>query len=372
MAKLIYLYTTGGADGANPNVLSSNYRQNTTTNKFALSTLTDGMCQLVSDLPLHSPHICRSDVFIDSAHSPGVLSLGKHCRVHVVPSIWYALPYLTPGDFLIVRGGFRNWLPFLRHVKAMRTNWILFYRANTPNGHWPFWDVTLNDLISAPSNGRSGLHVPFNKPVNESVFGYIDSPNQLPPTYDVMIGASHIHNKKGQYLTVQALRHYNANSKTPLRSVLTGGFVRSSNNQSILDAIADPAMNIYYPGAVSRQQLALLMNQTNIFAHGGTGGQNDRGALEASACGCQVVLANESSAAPFLRRGLPYTNDPCIIARRIQTAMTDPTPRAELARQYQLANGYHTVCLPQACHILDTLQPVNPNPSNLAVLEASW
>jgi glycosyltransferase involved in cell wall biosynthesis len=385
MPKLIYLYTTGGACGdpqtdtrlkyASNYIYStttkqtdtrlkyaSNYIYSTTTNRYATAATTDGMIKLFSELPFCSDHVDTTEVFIDSVHSPGLLELNERARIHVVPTIWLAMGYIEPGDFVIIRGGFRNWLPFIKDLHTRRANWIMFYRANTNHGHWPFWDVTLNDLIVEPVRCKSGLHVPFNKPVNPDIFGYIDSPNQLPRDIDVMIGASHIHNKKGQHRTIQTLREFKAMYGYALKAVLPGGFIRSSGNDEIRQAIDDPGMNIEFVNAVPRPRLALLMNRTKVFVHGGIGGQNDRGPLEARACGCYVLLANPASAAPFLRDRAFACYDPYKLAVEIhdKLQLAAEHGHCDIAEDYVLNHGLYSKSLPQMSQLINRLYSLYP------------
>jgi len=51
-----------------------------------------------------------------------------------------------------------------------------------------------------------------------------------------------------------------------------------------------PGLQIDMPGMVSRKDLAGIFRQSRLFLHLGTGGQGDRGPLEAMACGCQVLI----------------------------------------------------------------------------------
>ncbi len=353
--KLVYLYTTGGANGDLKSYNKNNYDYllNDTTNRYAKAALSDGMIKLFSELPCHNENIQCTEIFIDSVHSPGLIKINEHCRLYVIPSIWGVLEHLWPNSIIIVRGGFRNWLPLLKKLHNDRKHWMLYYRANTAHGHWPFWDITLNDLITKPCKGRTGIHIPFHKPVNESIFGYIDSPNQIPRDVDVMIGASHIHNKKGQYNTVKALEKFREIYGFSPKAVLPGGYIRSTNNQYIMDAVKNPELNIEWVGALPRPQLAHLMNRTKVFVHGGIGGQNDRGILEAACCGCEVVITNPKSVSPLISC-VVSSIDPEELAIKIEIARIVCNPK-HTAEQYLAVNGLYTNAIPHMSGVLDAL-----------------
>jgi len=269
-----------------------------------------------------------------------------------------ALNYINPGDILVVRGGFRAWYPLLDHIYRQRKNWILFYRANTNRHPWPFWDIILNDLIDEPRAIRGRLHYNFSKPVNESIFGIIDAPSTIPREYDVMIGASHIHRKKGQYITVKALQQYYHMFGIKPRAILPGGYMRCTENNTIKSIIRSGDVDITGPKNFTRQQLALQMNRTKLFVHPGYGGQNDRGILEAMCCGCLPLIFGQRHVSPIIwDHSVHIPQDPNNIAQTIHKAlsMVDDYDRTT----YQRINGLIEVCLPK---MVDLLQFISKHP----------
>jgi len=313
------------------------------------------MINMFSQIPNNSDHIDHTYIFIDSASDIGRLPINDHCNLFVVPHIALALNHIHPGDIVVVRGGFRNWLPTITQIHTARKNWMFFYRANTAHGHWPYWDIILNDLICQPSTTKHGVQVPFNKPVNESVFGYIDSPGQIPRDIDIMIGASHIHRKKGQCNTIRALEYFYTTRGYAPRSVLPGGFLRCAENSYIQSKIADSGLGIEYLGPLDRPKLAMLMNRTKLFIHAGPGGQNDRGTLEAMACGCNAIIVNPKSAAPFVSEQATIAiNSPESISNLIYSKLHNYSCNAsELSAAYQCCNGFYTVSIPQIVSLVE-------------------
>jgi len=358
MPNLIYLYTTGGANGGMnrlPSVCTVDYTSRSTNNRYAIAAQYDGMIKMFGEIPNHTSHIEHTYIFIDSVSDPGRLVINSHCDLFVVPHIALALNHIHPDDIVVVRGGFRNWIPTITQIHDARKNWILFYRANTAHGHWPYWDITLNDLIDKPTPIKHGIQVPFNKPVNESVFGYIDSPNVIHRDVDIMIGASHIHRKKGQCNVIKALEYFYATRGYAPKSILPGGFIRSIENSYIQSIINKPEINIVYAGPVKRPQLSMLMNHTKLFIHAGTGGQNDRSTLEAMACGCEVIITNPKSVAPFVRDNATIAvNSPEAISNIVYSKLSYySTNASELAANYKRCNGLYNVSIPQITGIVD-------------------
>lgn len=372
MPKLVYLYTTGGADGNLEIPYTDTYMHAPTTNRYAVAAETDGMVKLFSTIPMHHPNISFTHILIDSAYENGTNLLNNSCALSVVPSIRYALEIIKPGDTVVVRGGFRNWLPTLQILTTRNQNWVLFYRANTNHGHWPHWHITLDDLLSSPLLTRYGVRIPFNKPVNEDIFGYIDAESTIPDEYEFMIGASHIHRKKGQFLAIEALRAYlsmHGPDAMPA-SILTGGFIRDMHNQQIIQATRSPELRIHYAGSLDRRKLCLAMNRSKFFIHAGAGGQNDRGSLEAMACGCAVALANPKSAAPFLREygfTIPST-DPQRFAEYLDGLRQCQTFRRSISATYLACNGMRQKSIPQINALIDLLLQ-HPEPSTALIQE---
>jgi glycosyltransferase involved in cell wall biosynthesis len=294
--KLIYLYVTNGCceEGANikwdSTALSCNH--------FATSLQEEGPFCMLQKLATNFSFFSAFITVIDSMRGSGSYFPDTNSKVFVVPHIKEVLNIIRPEDILFVRGGFKQWFSTLDIIYKKRENWILFYRANTNREKWPFWDVILEDLTDTMAVKGGRLVYPFNKPVNDSLFGL---PKVIVPRkYDIMINASHIHVKKGQHLAVQAIELLNKKYNTNLTCVLPGRFIKSETNKIILDAINTGTVSIHLPGMIPRRNLNYLMNESKIFVHVGAGGQNDRGALEAMRCGLPLVIASPSRFSSFL------------------------------------------------------------------------
>lgn len=374
MPNLVYLYTSGGAPrcdmSAPVDICRSNITTDITNNRYALAAQSDGMIHMLKTIA-QTPNytfIDRFTALIDSTVSPGHLHLDSVSTIYVVRSMSWAMRFISPGDILIVRGGFKPWIPLLDYIHAKRENWILFYRANTNRHSWPYWDITLNDLIDTPKTIRGRLHYPFTKPVNEDIFGVIDAPNVLPREYDVMVGASHIHRRKGQYLTVKALqKHYHKYGTKP-RAIMPGGYMRCSTNQEIQTVIKSGDVDIDGPCPVSRQKLSLLMNRTKLFIHAGYGGQNDRGILESMSCGAVPLLFGQSHVSPDIwKSSVHISQDPDEIADTIHDSLRsyEYLHHPDL---YGKVNGLHEVAIPKMLRLLSFIEH-HPTPDRLAACE---
>ena len=358
MPNLVYLYTSGGAPKTDLNYLPAYDPTQPTNNRFALMAPSDGMVNMFRVMTEQN-HFDRLSVIIDSTISPGSASLGERSTIFTVPSMSLALGFIRPGDILIVRGGFRSWYPLLDYIYKRRENWILFYRANTNRHPWPFWDITLNDLISEPKAFRGRLHYNFSKPVNEDVFGIIDAPNVLPREYDVMVGASHIHRKKGQHITLQALQKYYELFNTKPKAILPGGYMRCLETRNIQSMLKSGTVDVHGPHNMTRAYLALQMNRTKLFVHPGYGGQNDRGILEAMCCGCLPLIFGQRHVSPVIwDHAIHIPQDPSNIASIINQSL-DYYPEYDKTT-YQRINGLHEVCIPK---MLDIVEFISNHPS---------
>jgi glycosyltransferase involved in cell wall biosynthesis len=188
-----------------------------------------------------------------------------------------------------------------------------------------------------------------------------------------MIGASHIHKKKGQIYTIRALKEFHNLYGWSPKSIIPGGFIRCIHNQEIKEATDNPKLNIYAAGALQRPELALAMNRSRFFIHAGPGGQNDRGTLEAMACGCSPIIANSKSAAPFLSQVVHTVDNvnPIHLARYLYEllSLSLPVPRAQVVNEYQRYNGCLVQSIPQLKHLLKFIS-ANPHPSHELAKEA--
>lgn len=363
MSKIVYLYTSGGAPKGDINYTPPWHHTRPTTNRFSTVAPSDGMVNMFRRLATDG-HVDALIVLVDSTISTGSIHLEGRSYIYTIPSMVYAKHFICPGDILIVRGGFKSWIPFLDYIHRKRENWILFYRANTSRHAWPFWDITLNDLIDSPKAVRGRLQYNFSKPVNEDIFGVIDAPNTLPKEYDVMVGASHIHIKKGQHLTIQALqRHYQLFGTKP-RAIMPGGYMRSWTTKTIKEIMRSGDIDLVGPVNLTRQRLALEMNRTKLFVHPGYGGQNDRGILEAMCCGCLPLIFGKSHVSPVIwDHAVHIPQDPSNIATIIHQAL-EQAPFYDKAT-YSKINGLNEVVLPKMFDLLSFIYN-HPKPDRAA------
>jgi hypothetical protein len=365
--KIIYLYTAGGAQKRDIDDLPSWDPDMQTKNRHALAAVSDGMVNMFKTLA-ECGYVESSTILIDSSVTPGRLKLGDRSTIYVIPSMNWAKTMISVGDIVVVRGGFKSWIPLLDYIYLKRQNWILFYRANTNRHGWPFWDITLNDLISSPVCVRGRLNFNFSKPVNEDIFGKIDAPGTIPKEYDIMIGASHIHRKKGQYLTVQALQQYYRLFGSKPKAILPGGYMRCSTNSIIHSLIQSGDVDVTGPIGMTRNRLALTMNRTKLFVHPGHGGQNDRGILEAMCCGCIPLLFGKLHVSPTIwDNSIHISQDPANIAQVMHMALTntgsmDP---GSWRKSYNSINGLWEVAIPKMRKLIGFIEK-NPIPDRRA------
>lgn len=140
-------------------------------NKFMETVKTDGVVKMLDYIA--SIHYLRHVyVLIDSKYGIGSYAFSDtslHTTIEVVPNMNTAVKDLIgKEDLVMVRGGFKAWIPVLEELRIM-PNYVLFYRANTGNNHWPYWDVILDDLMSTAITSKSRWYYPFVKPVNEDI-----------------------------------------------------------------------------------------------------------------------------------------------------------------------------------------------------------
>lgn len=228
---------------------------------------------------------------IESTRGTGRFNL-KGNLGFVVPHVSCIDELLRPGDVLFVRGGWRGWCSWLESRK--RKNWLLLYGANTGRERWTFWDVILNDLNIEAKKDRVGRYwFPFRKPIHADIFHPLD----LPIKYDFCIGASYIHDKKGQWRFVEVLKRWKGRKP---RCIMPGAPRRGAKTNPALEEAK--SLGVEVPGMLPRPELNKVLNSSKFFVHLGTSGQNDRGPLEALRCGCRIVLASPQYHSPHVVR----------------------------------------------------------------------
>lgn len=230
---------------------------------------------------------------IESSRNTGSFVLQGN-QGYVVPHISCIDPFLKKDDVLFVRGGFRGWHDWLKSKKGK--HWLLLYAANTGRERWPWWDVVLDDIRPEARKDEAGrIWWPFNKPINGDFFFLIPDAK---PSFDVCIGASYIHDKKGQWRAIRAINEYQKIYGRAPKCIMPGA-VRSSTETVKALQIAR-RLGIKEPGMVPRSDLNMILNTSKIFIHLGTSGQNDRGPLEALKCGCQLIIGSPKYHSPVV------------------------------------------------------------------------
>ena len=232
-------------------------------------------------------------VIIDSGQKLRPVNYMPGLVGHVVPGIENAP--VGEDDIIWVRGGWKSWFPYLERLH-MEGRKLLFYGANTGRERWPFWDVIFDDLAGKDYvDGTGRVHLDFRKPTNPEIF----HPMDIERKYDLCIGASHIHDKKGQWRGVQAVIAYQRIFGRKLKCVMPGSFRRGVKTNNIIADIKKHGLDIELPGMLPRTELAEILNSSKVFGHFGSGGQGDRGVLEAMRCGCPVMIGFPRYHAPF-------------------------------------------------------------------------
>ncbi len=245
--------------------------------------------------------ISKLTAVYESNVEPGIADFVKGADNYVIPRLSHEIlkPLIGPDTIIFVRGGFKHWVELLEPYLGL--NWLLMYAANTGRERWKWWDVVFDDLTlknEVDSHGR--YFFPFIKPVNEDIFKFY----KCPKVYDICIGASYIHDKKGQYLAVQLIEAFQKKYGYLPDCIMPGVPRRSLYTLKMLET--DFTKNdCIMPGMVNRKRLAKIFNQSKVFIHLGPGGQNDRSLAEAWACGCKLIYRNRDRFSPyFMYNGL--------------------------------------------------------------------
>jgi len=354
--RLVFLFTQQGAAGAD-----AVYDQTVKSiNHFAVGTgglKSEGYMWLLHRM-VETKVVDEVVIFIESNRYPGVASIFG-IPIHVVPHINNINAFLKPDDVIWVRGGFRSWHEWL--VPKKGKHWLLLYGANTGRERWLFWDIIFRDTSDINSIDKRGrLHVEFHKPINPNIF----YPNKSSIEYDVCIGASHVHDKKGQWKTIKAIIAYERLYSTKLKCVLPGRIMKGVHTNAIRKDITDFNLNVTFTGMVDRHKMNEIYNQSGLFVYLGGGGQNDRGPLEALSCGTPIIICNPSRHHSVV---CTYDQVSCVskdsmdwdtVAHEIGLMFEkrEEDTKAQTHAYFEKENGIENVCLPEMKLIFDVIR----------------
>jgi len=312
-------------------------------------------------------------IFIESAKSPGFTMIeGVPC--YVTPQIEYVEEYLKEDDIIFARGGFRTWFPFLEKMKQQK-RWLLLYAANTGRQRWKFWDVVFDDLSGKYSyDVHKRFWFNFKKPIHEKMF----FPIKTERIYDCCIGASHIHEKKGQWKVIEAIIKYKEIFGINLNCVMPGRGNRGVNTSKINQKVKDHHLNVSFPGMVTRDEVCKIMNQSKLFVYLGGGGQNDRGPLEALRCGTPIMITNPPNHSPIVYSNpqvckvVRNSDDFELVANNIYNCLKDTSEgkREYTASYFQSSCGLDEVIIPDMKKLFNIIR-ANPVP-NIEVLKEAY
>ena len=343
--RLIFLYVRDGAAPGNV------YNPIIPTRNFYANRIKDEGYFYILKRMVEEKIVDEVLIFIESNKGPGYINYGNKITGHVMPDIADLKQYIRPDDIIYVRGGFKSWYDHLVNYKE-QGHWMLLYAANTGREKWPLWSVVFNDLTGNNKFDASGrFQFDFKKPINPNLF----FPIKTTRNYDVCIGASHIHDKKGQWRAVQALIEYKKIFNENLKCIMPGALRKGVETYKMLDILKNNIVNVTMPGMVSRSQLNKIYNRSKLFVHLGGGGQGDRGPLEALRCGTPVMIGNKTRHSKTVYQNakactvIPINASAEDIARILYYNIATYNERARkyITNYFEETNGIETVILPE-------------------------
>lgn len=276
--------------------------------------------------------------------------------VHDVPSE----VTLEPQEAVWVRGGWKSWIPWID--KHLPNHWFLFYAANSGRAAWSYWDVVLEDREESYAfpDKKGRLRWYFRKPVAPDFRTDLTAK----PKWDLCVGASHLYDRKQQFRTLPVCDAFRRLTGRDLRCVIPGCFysheVQTEAMKRRLRAGEYP--NIHLPGMLHRADLADVFNRSRFFYAATCGGQGDRSALEAAACGCRLVSARRRVHAPYLTADERYAFVPSSpdatdeIAAFLARELEKEEPSREECAAYHERNGGLEACVTQVAPVLALLR----------------
>lgn len=228
-------------------------------------------------------------IFYESNKGPGLANWvkGKNVHCEVIPEIRFVEKYIEEDTIIWVRGGFKHWHDWLLQYKGK--NWLMLYAANTGREKWKWWDIIFDDICMTNFlDTHERYYFPFIKPIDDKFF----SPDfSIKKKYDICIGASHIHDKKGQWRVVELLIEYHKKYGKHLSAVMPGAIRHGVETNKMISKLKD--LNVDFIGRhINRKELVQIFNESKISIFFGTHGQNDRGPLESLSCGTPVIIGS--------------------------------------------------------------------------------
>jgi len=299
--KVVYFYTSHGS--AQAGSTPDDWKLPASCGKQYSSTHGDGTFKLLEEL--HNKGIISDlRVFFESNRAPGKADWipGVYCSV--IPELRFAKPFIHSDTIIFARGGFKGWHDLL--VSYKEKNWLMLYAANTGRERWPWWDVILEDRKRLNVIDRNERYWNFYiKPTNEEIF----YPEKREIKYDFCIGASHVHDKKGQWRTIEALIEYKRLYGKCPRCIMPGAPRKGTKSNLIANNIKRHGLDVEVAGEVTKQDLCRIFNESRFFIHLGTHGQNDRGPIEAMACGTPLNIGSPAYHSPVINELAFIPND---------------------------------------------------------------
>lgn len=363
MKKLVFLFMSRSS--ASPNTTERKIPTNSCGKYYIDAFKEECYFKMLEEL-LKIGVIDKLDIFYESNIQPGLANWINDKRVYseVIPEIRFVKDYIDDDSIIFVRGGFKHWYELLLSYKSK--NWLMLYAANTGREKWPFWDIILNDTNSntniIDTNGR--YYFRFIKPTNEEVFYY----KNISPIYDACIGASHIHDKKGQYHALEAIKILNEDLSNNFSFVMPGAPRGGLNTNKMFNELKF-IKNVNYIGYVSKPQLCDIFNMSKLFIHMGNHGQNDRSVLEALACGTPVVIKSPMYHDFDLKYHadiFPEGDNPLKLANYLKEKLKkyDQLDKERIFREYKNNYGFKEIVIPRMARLLNFMFDNKPNINN--------
>ena len=296
-------------------------------------------------------------VFYESNRGPGCADWGINLKGWVCPEIKWVNKFIDDDTVIYVRGGFRSWFELLK--SKIGKNWLMCYNANTGRERWTIWDIILWDLTQQnflDRHNRIWYH--YVKPIDEATF----KPIEQDLFYDVCIGASHIHDKKGQWRVVEALLLYKEKYGVNLKAILPGFGVRGTQTRKMRQMIIDNRLDVTITGMLSKPDLCrTVFNRSKIGVFVGTHGQGDRGPIEALACGLPIILGMKKYHSPYVygenvSMVLKDVHDIKELTDLIHLYLEKRPSRKYVYNYYRDNMGFKNVCYPNIKYIFDFIR----------------